>query len=146
MLPVLQKAGSLSPGKTSSTAQVTQVSRFTGLLKIFWLSVLLYCISNFLSKIQPFPLASYLIFQRISTVLSGQTSYRTCPWSLSSAAFLPVEDGQVLSDAPQSHRRQENFCPAGDENRYLSWHMTQLQVWFWEREVDNHTGFLMNVI
>lgn len=127
MLPVLQKAQSVSPGITSSTAQVTQVSLFTGLLKIFWLSVLLYCISNFLSKVQPFPLASYLIFQRISTTLSGETSYWSRPCSLSSAAFLPVEDGQVLSDTPQSHRKQENFCPAEDENRYLSWHLTQLQ-------------------
>lgn len=110
--------------QTSSTAQVTQVSLFTGLLNLFCLSVPLYCISNFLSKVQPFPLASYLIFQSIFTMLPGETSQWTHPSSLSGAAFLPAGDGQVLSDALQTHKKQEIFCPAKDESSYLPWHLT----------------------
>ena len=110
--------------QTSSTAQVTQVSLFTGLLNHFWLSVLLYCISNFFSKIQHFPMASYLIFQCIFTMSSGETAYWTHPSSLSGAAFPPVGEGQVLSDALQIHKKQEIFGPAKDENSYLTWHMT----------------------
>lgn len=93
-----ESTGSLNM-RTSSTAQVTQVSLFSGLLNLFWLSVLLYCISNFLSKVQPFSLLSYLIFQSTFTMLSGETSYWIHLYS------LPVRDGQVLLDTLQTHTK-----------------------------------------
>lgn len=80
-------------------------------------------------------------------MLSGETSDRTHPPPLSGAAFPPVRDGQVLLDAPQTHKEQEIRCPVKDENSYLPWHLTPTP----EQHMilgggDPHTGFLMTVI
>lgn len=108
----------------SSTAQVTQVSIFNKLLNVFWLSVLLYCIGDSLSKSKLFPRVLYLIFQTVFTSLTGK-SFRPNP-SISPAwywYFLTHQDRRVLLDTPLTHQEQEILCPGKDENSYLPWHL-----------------------